>query len=460
MQTLTNRPTGKILPALATLTFVAASSLAQTPATALPTQMAHTLRLTVAPKTPTSISVQTLPKGTCTLHAAGTNDASQSLTLFADDNGAVRFHVVAPDTQSDQSAQFQIDCQADGKVSSFPLAFRPNSSPTPDMPSPSSVTAAPIPGSHIRPALTADTAVQLSAEDLKKGEYPPRPDAAQSPDAFAHWLKAVTKPATYVPARLVSNPAVSHKAPQVTAGPSNSSNWSGFQLRGSNKTFDTVFGEWTVPPIALANDNATYSAFWIGIDGAGTNDLVQDGTEQDLTQICIGAFGCFNFNNYYAWSEFLPQQPTEQVVGNFTVNPGDEIYSNLSMCSFSGPFCFEQYNGAYAAFLIEDITRSEYTLFHTARGNTNVGGSQAEWIMERPKINGALPALAAYMVAFMWDAYACNTGFPDSANCMNYNSPKSGVTGNQISMYNGSDLLSFPMPVSSTEMLFQWANWQ
>jgi hypothetical protein len=234
----------------------------------------------------------------------------------------------------------------------------------------------------------------------------------------------------------------------VTGGVSTYSNWSGFELHGPAQTFNTVFGNWYVPAIALGEANvATYSAFWIGLDGDGTNDLVQDGTEQNLQEICF-YFGCFDFTSYYAWSEFLPQQQTEQVVAGFTVSPGDEMYSNLSMCSFSGPYCFGVYNGTNAAFLLEDITQSEYTLFYTPRGSTHVGGSEAEWIMERPGINNSLPDLANYVFAIMSGAYACNDGFPDSANCMNFNSPQSGTTSKEIWMYNGSDLLSWVVPIS------------
>ena len=421
-------------------------------------EIAPPVRFSVAPKAMAAISMKVLPKGSCTLRAEGASDAAHSLKLFADDDGTVRFHV-RPSAESDESAHFQIDCQAGGQTSSFPLELRPSASPTDDMPAPSFEFPPANVNGHMRPALAVQEAIQMAPEDLIKQEYPPRPDPQKMPDAFATWLKAVTKPATFVPARLVANPGVTHVFQPASGGLSTSGNWSGFELHGPAQTFNTVFGEWYVPAIALGEANvATYSAFWIGLDGDGTNDLVQDGTEQNLQELCF-YFGCFDFTSYYAWSEFLPQQPTEQIVAGFTVSPGDEMYSNLSMCTFSGPYCFGVYNGTNAAFLLEDITRSEYTLFYTPRGSTHVGGSEAEWIMERPGINNSLPDLANYVFAIMSDAYACNDGFPDSANCMNFNSPQPGTTSKEIWMYKGSDLLSWVVPISSTEMEFVWSNW-
>ncbi|MBV9268478.1 MAG: hypothetical protein JO061_20085 [Acidobacteriaceae bacterium] len=431
--------------------------------------VSYASRLTVTPKAPSRIAMKVLPNGSCVLHAEGSNDSEHSLKLFADSEGQVQFHV-QPLSQSADVARFQVDCQADGQSAQFPLELRADWAPTPDMPAPAVPDLHSTHGGKIRPALTPDDAAHLSAEELLRGEYPPRPNPQQAPDAYASWLRAVTKPATFVPARLMSNAGITHTHRQVTAGSETSSNWSGFELQGPPFSFDSVFGTWNVPAIALGEpDKSTYSAFWIGIDGdpaadpfcfiSQICDLVQEGTEQDMTEICF--FGaCFDFTNYYAWSEFLPQQQTEQVIGGFHVNPGDEIYSTFSLCSFGiYGICFSQYNGTQASFVMENISRSEYTQFYVPRGGTFVNASEAEWIMERPTVNGSLPDLSTYLIAVMNGAYACNTGFPDSANCMNYNSPKKGFTSQKISMYNGKDLLSFPIPVSSTEMEFFWTNW-
>lgn len=84
-------------------------------------------------------------------------------------------------------------------------------------------------------------------------------------------------------------------------------------------------------------------------------------------------------------------------------------------------------------------------------GQTNVGGSEAEWIMERPTVGGSLPDLADYSYSYMYDAYAEKT----NGSWVTYN----GANNQQIFMYNGNDLLSGVYPSGSTTMLFYWFNW-
>jgi len=92
--------------------------------------------------------------------------------------------------------------------------------------------------------------------------------------------------------------------------------------------YDWVTGTWHVPFVTGEPNTKTFSALWVGLDGDGTTDLVQAGTQQQAARINLG-FILFTLTNYYAWTEFLPQQPTEQVISNFTVNPGDEILTEV-----------------------------------------------------------------------------------------------------------------------------------
>ena len=62
--------------------------------------------------------------------------------------------------------------------------------------------------------------------------------------------------------------------------------------------------------------------------------------------------------------------------------------------------------GVFGVSLIMNLTTSMYTYNYTPRGTTNVGGSEAEWIMERPTVNGSLGELANYNSARMSNAYA------------------------------------------------------
>jgi hypothetical protein len=222
--------------------------------------------------------MKTLPQATCVLHPEGDKTAEHSFKTFADDEGKIRFRV-SPSAESDQTARFAVDCTADGKSSTFALDLRASSAPTFDMPAPQAEVRTPQPGDVIRPALTKADATNLSSDELAKRGYPVRPDAKQAPEAFATWLMAVTKPSRLVDARQVARPEVQHVKPVKASNYETSGNWSGFELRGSSGAYDLVMGEWYVPTVYYETNAHTYSAYWIGLDGDGTSDLWQAGTE-------------------------------------------------------------------------------------------------------------------------------------------------------------------------------------
>ncbi len=433
-------------------------------------QTAAPVRITVAPKVSSPISMKTLRNATCVLRAEGAIDAEHK--LFADDEGMIRFYVRPPE-ESEGVAHFEVDCAANGKVTVFPLQLRSSSSPTAEMPAPRPDVRKKRPGSSVRAALTEDEALQLSTEELTMRGYPVRPDPKQAPDAFATWRKVVTKPSTFVPARLIANPEVTHATNPSTnvtcilACVEGTANWSGYVLQGPAGTYDLVEGKWYIPAVKPEQDNqntaccskTVYSSFWIGLNGYGSpSPLVQDGTQQEVTDyfvnvcipdtsICVGEH--YDVYSYVAWTEIFPLQPEENISG-FVVNPGDEIYSELWLANSGGNPSPEGINGI---FYFEDLTRSEYTLFSQPLGDTFEEGSTAEWVMERPTVNGSLPDLADYGVATMYDANALNSaGSWVCYDCANYA---------QVWMYEfgtSGDLLSTVYPNTSTSMVFTWEN--
>jgi len=419
-------------------------------------QIAPPVRFTVAPTASSAVTMKTLPGATCVLHAEGATDAKHSLKIFADDEGTVRFYV-KPSAESEQTARFAVDCTAAGTTGTFPLELRPSSTARSDMPAPAADLVKPRAGALVRPALTKADALSLSAEELIQRGYPVRPDAQQAPKAFAAWLKAVGKPATYVSSRQVAHPDIRHVKPASASNFETSGNWSGFELRGAANTYDLVLGEWYVPTVYYETNATTYSAYWIGLDGDGTSDLWQAGTEQNIQDIDILGIH-FDFTSYYAWTEFLPPQATEQVIPNFTVNPRDLMFTEVWVGNAGQS---PSLSGSYAIAFVEDATRGEYTYIYTCRGltlfgacfniaQTNVGGSEAEWIMERPTVNNSLPDLADYSYTFMYDAYAEQT----NGSWMNYD----GANNQQIFMYNGNDLLSGAYVWNSSTILYEWYN--
>jgi hypothetical protein len=86
---------------------------------------------------------------------------------------------------------------------------------------------------------------------------------------------------------------------------------------------------------------------------------------------------------------------------------------------------------------------------------TTFNGTEAEWIMERPTVNGGYPELAAYLIANMSGGSALQvngTKWVDSGTAANRN----------LSMYNGADELSEAVWLGSgtTMTSFLWLNYK
>jgi len=446
---------GTLMAVSASLSFSTSNSFAQSGPSI---ETAQPTRLTAAPAVSSPIEMKTLPEATCLLHAEGATSADPALRLFADDEGTVRFHV-RPSTESDQLAHFEVDCASNGKMTTFPLHLRSSSSPTEDMPAPTVETAKSRPGAYVRPALTKDDALHLATEDLVRHGYPLRPDPEQAPEAFTSWLKAVTHPSTFVAPRSVAHPGIRH-SPLEAANISatlNLSDRSGFELRAptSNSTLDAVIGTWFVPTISgYEFNNETYSSLWVGLEGADPNSptlnmiLWQAGTDQDAIDLIIPYVGELRFASYYAWTDFLTTQNASPstTIANFTVNPGDEIITQVWIGG-QGQWP-PSLSGAYAIAFVENLSRNQWTTIFTCRvtwgpfcdpSPPQFPGDFAEWIMERPSkcpngTNCVTQDLADYGQALMSNPIALREDLGTGWEAF--------TDGISINMISGSDLLS------------------
>src|SRR5438874_12384438 len=78
-------------------------------------------------------------------------------------------------------------------------------------------------------------------------------------------------------------------APPMFIKNSQSLNWSGYAATGGR--FTKVSAKWTAPKVTCSGTN-TYSSFWVGLDGDGSNSVEQTGT----ASYCQGGSA-----SYFAW---------------------------------------------------------------------------------------------------------------------------------------------------------------
>ena len=152
--------------------------------------------------------------------------------------------------------------------------------------------------------------------------------------------------------------------------------WSGYimasEIQNRSPVVSSVSASWTVPEIKLSENN-TFSSVWVGIGGYEEDTLIQTGTAQE----CIN--GKFV---YYAWYELVPDHLVR--IPNIHVQAGDAITASISLINK---------NTNTWSIEIADITwnqRFKRTFVY------NSSRSSAEWVVERPKVNGVISTLADF----------------------------------------------------------------
>jgi Peptidase A4 family len=256
--------------------------------------------------------------------------------------------------------------------------------------------------------------VTASPAARKQYAIPPAPDPTAAPGAYNQWQKAMgglrNRPAapmltqTNIYNGPIKNKKVSPSVPpgntvvgpslgKIAGAPSNNivgetaSNWSGPSIvatSGNPFALEAIQGEFVVPTARQAFGTCTggwdYSALWPGIDGNGSNDVLQAGVEADA--YCSGgATQAF----YSAWIEWYPNPETQ--VPSPVINPGDLVFIQVWNVSPTVGYAY------FYDYSTQET--NEYQL--TAPGGTTLQGNSVEWIVERPGVGCCLAHLTNYI---------------------------------------------------------------
>jgi hypothetical protein len=154
------------------------------------------------------------------------------------------------------------------------------------------------------------------------------------------------------------------------------SHWSGYivasDIQNRSSVVSSVSASWTVPEIK-SSENNTFSGVWVGIGGYGEDTLIQTGTEQE----CIN--GTFV---YYAWYELLPDHLVR--IPHINVRAGDTVTASISLINE---------NTNTWSIEIADVTQNQRFKKTVVYDSSRLS---AEWIVERPKVNGNISTLADF----------------------------------------------------------------
>jgi hypothetical protein len=209
--------------------------------------------------------------------------------------------------------------------------------------------------------------------------YPARPDKERHPELHETWKRMVSRPLTIIEPQFALRTDKQHGVRNTVANDT-STNWSGavsFAAKGDSATY--VIGQWTVPDVVAPGLGSYYCASWVGIDGDGSGDVLQAGTECDIV-----SFGFFAAKQTYVWWEWYPNYEVQ--IANFPVTSGDVMFCAICV-----------HSDTEAGFYLTNVTTGASTSFtKTAPSGTHLVGNCAEWIVEAPTVNGGQSALARY----------------------------------------------------------------
>jgi hypothetical protein len=195
--------------------------------------------------------------------------------------------------------------------------------------------------------------------------------------------------------------AVAHHLTHAT-----SSNWSGWDNTGSKYT--SVSASWVQPSVTCSRHETSYSSFWVGLDGDGSNSVEQTGSEADCSR---------GTPTYYSWYEFYPAYPVNY---SNTVKPGDHFSASV----------VSNGSGKYTLTLTDSTQNWTHTTTGSAPSATN---ASAEVIAEAPSSNrGVLPlanfGTVSFSAATVNGAALGTVPTPESITMASGNTVKASVT--------------------------------
>ena len=302
---------------------------------------------------------------------------------------------------------------------------------------------------------------ELDPAVLVERGYPLRPDPEQAPGAFSTWLQTVSARWVLVGGRPVTS-GLTIKPPPDPPPPESLDvqldNWSGVQVFVDiDGSFSFVSGDWQVPTVTADPHGSagpppivvpvpTYSSAWVGIDGFGFLPLIQAGTSQANLTFEISFGSALSVSAYFGWQEAFPEDPVS-FLPDIPVSPGDQMSCQVYRADPGG---LPSVTGSHAFLVLTNVTKgiSGAGVRDLTGSLSNFHCRQAEWIVERPGINGSTSRLADYGSMRMTNAFALRA----DGTMVQY----PFVDHLTITMVHAGEVLSKVTPIDPGTMQFDW----
>jgi hypothetical protein len=325
------------------------------------------------------VSLKSLPNATCHVTSADAPTADEGLRVLTDDDGTARIQIDHLDT-SVKGGHLNLTCIDDsGRTRTHDIEVVIDDTAEAQKPAPFNTDGKP------KLAKLDVPSASLSDADVHARHLPPRPDATKDPTGFQAWTELANSEATLVTPHVVNDGKHFHTNCDT------SGNWSGYVVTspGSAQKYVYVYGEWNVPRVYSESGfwATDHMSMWEGIDGWGSSDVVQDGTDgSTYTTFWIQT------SWYSAWTEWYPI--SEDSIGGFPVNPGDHIRAWTWLLDSNGNYSNTPTVGWFYVWNTTQNVAFERST--NIPPGTTFNGHAAEWIVERPTVSGSISNLANY----------------------------------------------------------------
>lgn len=289
----------------------------------------------------------------------------------------------------------------------------------------------------------------LTAPDylLRRHGVPRRPDAEREPKAWALWQRIFSRDLTFIQPEL--RPAEWGNGRPRRRGPDfGSGDWAGEVLGGApgaggiDPPAIYVSAEWGVPSVPEVDPDGSVwpgtVAFWVGLDGADSGELLQAGVAAQVVLELVGPdpehLRPVLLVDWYAWAEWYTDEFKDPpwIADGFSVSPGDLV--TVLVCAFEPTL---------GQIFIVNLTTNHCVPFAipAPKGFTSVG-TQVEWVVEQ--VDDRLPTFTP--VTF----YNCAAG--------SLNSTVQLRPGPGRDIYDGSyDRLTYSWVLTEDSVMVRWA---